>query len=88
MPNSVKISTIYSQISSLAHEHTVQVISDRMERLYRDAAHMTFQRADGSSTPKFVYLDMEEYRDMSITLDVFMQTLDRSGLENVKAGEI
>lgn len=83
---SVKISTIYSQISSLAHDHSVAVISDRMEHLYRDAGKTVFRRADGSTSPKFVYLDMEEYRDMSITLDVFMNTLDRHGLENVAAG--
>ena len=35
---SVKISTIFSQISSLAWEDTVEVLSDRLELLYREAA--------------------------------------------------
>ena len=35
---SVKVSTIYSQISSIAHHRAVQVLSDRMELLYRAAA--------------------------------------------------
>ncbi len=35
--------------------------------LFRAAAKATFQRADGTVVPKFVYLDMEEYRDMSLT---------------------
>src|SRR5688572_19813877 len=60
---SVKISTLYSQISPLAREHTVSVLCDRLERLFRTAARMTFARADGSQVSKFVYLDMEEYRD-------------------------
>ena len=34
---SVKISTIYSQISPLARQHTIDVVSDRMELLYRTA---------------------------------------------------
>jgi RHH-type proline utilization regulon transcriptional repressor/proline dehydrogenase/delta 1-pyrroline-5-carboxylate dehydrogenase len=33
-----------------------------------------------------VYLDMEEYRDMNVTAEAFMRTLDRPGLEKVGAG--
>ncbi|MGV3486538.1 MAG: proline dehydrogenase family protein [Planctomycetaceae bacterium] len=83
---SVKISTLYSQISSLAYDHTISVLCDRMERLYRTAMHQRFQRGDGSTTSKFVYLDMEEYRDMRLTADVLMRTLDREGLADVRAG--
>ncbi len=83
---SVKISTIYSQISALAREHTIDVLSDRLELLYRAAAKARFTRRDGTVVPKFVYLDMEEYRDKELTADVFMRTLDRPGLANVQAG--
>ncbi|MEX2092835.1 MAG: bifunctional proline dehydrogenase/L-glutamate gamma-semialdehyde dehydrogenase [Pirellulales bacterium] len=83
---SVKISTIYSQISALAREHTIEVLSDRLELLYRAAAKARFTRRDGTLVPKFVYLDMEEYRDKELTADVFMRTLDRPGLETVEAG--
>ncbi len=83
---SVKISTIYSQISPLAREHTVSVLSDRLELLYRASAKSRFQRRDGTEVPKFVYLDMEEYRDLAITTEVFLRTLDRPGLEQVRAG--
>lgn len=83
---SVKISTLYSQLSSIAARHSVRVLCDRMESLYRTASHQRFIRHDGSSTTKFVYLDMEEYRDMRLTADVLMQTLDREGLSEVRAG--
>ncbi|MEM9827555.1 MAG: bifunctional proline dehydrogenase/L-glutamate gamma-semialdehyde dehydrogenase [Planctomycetota bacterium] len=83
---SVKISTIYSQISPLAWEHTLSILGDRMELLYRAAAREVFKRPDGSEVPKFVYLDMEEYRDMHLTADTLRQTLDRDGLQNVHAG--
>ncbi|MHB8897320.1 MAG: proline dehydrogenase family protein [Thermoguttaceae bacterium] len=83
---SVKISTICSQISPLAWRDTVAVLSDRLERLYRAASAARFTRADGTAVPKFVYLDMEEYRDMELTARAFMATLDRPGLENVGAG--
>ena len=83
---SVKISTIYSQISSIARERSIRELCDRMELLYRAAAKARFARADGTEVPKFVYLDMEEYRDLSITLEVFMRTLDRPGLTRASAG--
>ncbi len=75
---SVKISTIYSQISALAREHTVSVLCDRLETLYRAAV----------THGKFIYLDMEEYRDLELTVAALMQTLDRPGLERVRAGVV
>lgn len=83
---SVKISTIYSQISPLARRHTIAELCDRLELLFRAAARGTFTRSDGSVVSKFVYLDMEEYRDMHLTADAFMRTLDRPGLAGVNAG--
>lgn len=83
---SVKISTIYSQISSLARSHTIANLCERLELLYRAAAKSTFVRHDGSRVAKFVYLDMEEYRDLSLTAEVFMRTLDRPGMAGVSAG--
>ena len=83
---SIKISTLYSQISPLAREHTVSVLCDRLERLIRTAERARFTRPDGTVVPKFVYLDMEEYRDKELTAEAFMRTLDRKGLEQVRAG--
>ncbi|MCA9262986.1 MAG: proline dehydrogenase family protein [Planctomycetales bacterium] len=83
---SVKISTIFSQISSLAEKQTLRVLGDRLELLFRAASKSTFTRRNGVTVPKFVYLDMEEYRDMSLTSQAFMQTLDRPGLEHATAG--
>jgi RHH-type proline utilization regulon transcriptional repressor/proline dehydrogenase/delta 1-pyrroline-5-carboxylate dehydrogenase len=83
---SVKISTIYSQISTLGRHQTLSTLCDRLEMLYRASAKSTFRRADGSTVKKFVYLDMEEYRDLDLTTEVFVRTLERPGLENVSAG--
>ncbi|MFM8892292.1 MAG: proline dehydrogenase family protein, partial [Planctomycetia bacterium] len=83
---SVKISTIDSQILPIAREHTLGRLCDRLELLYRAAEHATFTRPDGTRTPKFVYLDMEEYRDLSLTAEAFMRTLSRPGLARVRAG--
>ncbi len=83
---SVKISTIYSQISSLALEPTVATLVKRLAALYRVAKSHFFVRADGSRSPKFVNLDMEEYRDMEITYSAFVQTLDQAEFQDASAG--
>lgn len=83
---SIKISTLYSQISPIARKNSIRTVADRLELLYRAAAKETFLRSDGSRIPKFVYLDMEEYRDLNLTADIFMHTLSRKGMENVRAG--
>ncbi|QDT08902.1 bifunctional proline dehydrogenase/L-glutamate gamma-semialdehyde dehydrogenase [Planctomycetes bacterium K23_9] len=80
---SVKISTVYSQVSALARQHTIRKVSDRMETLYRTA----MQEIDpDTERGKFVYLDMEEYRDLYLTAEVLQETLDRKGLDQVRAG--
>ncbi len=83
---SIKISTLDSQMSALAREHSLAVLGERLERLYRKSIQHRFVRRDGTSVPKFLYLDMEEYRDLSLTCELFMRTLDRPGLESVEAG--
>ena len=83
---SVKISTIYSQISSLAIEQTVEVLVDRLSALYREAQNNVFIQADGRKVEKLVNLDMEEYRDLAITYQAFIKTLERAEFKNYKAG--
>ncbi len=83
---SVKVSTIYSQIAPISRRHALKVLAERLELLYRAAHKARFERKDGTRVPKFVYLDMEEYRDLAVTAEAFMRTLDRPGLEGVDAG--
>ncbi|MBW1649386.1 MAG: bifunctional proline dehydrogenase/L-glutamate gamma-semialdehyde dehydrogenase [Deltaproteobacteria bacterium] len=83
---SVKISTIYSQVSSLAFDHSVEVLKERLSQLYKVAMNNFFVRKDGAKVPKLVNLDMEEYRDLDITVEAFMQTLDQEELKGYCAG--
>jgi RHH-type proline utilization regulon transcriptional repressor/proline dehydrogenase/delta 1-pyrroline-5-carboxylate dehydrogenase len=83
---SVKISTIYSQINSLAFEHSVKILKERLTKLYRAARDNRFVRKDGTSVPKFVNLDMEEYRDLEITTAAFIRTLEEEEFRNHTAG--
>ncbi len=83
---SVKISTLYSQISSLAFENTVGILIDRLSEIYRVAGEHFFTRRDGVSVPKIVNLDMEEYRDLNITYEAFIRTLDLPDFQDYSAG--
>ncbi|MFO0903800.1 MAG: proline dehydrogenase family protein [Pirellulales bacterium] len=83
---SVKISTLYSQIAPHARTHTLRRICERLELLYREAQHLEYVRRDGVRTPKFIYLDMEEYRDLELTAEAFMTTLDQPALARHSAG--
>ncbi|HEY5259523.1 MAG TPA: bifunctional proline dehydrogenase/L-glutamate gamma-semialdehyde dehydrogenase, partial [Rhabdochlamydiaceae bacterium] len=83
---SIKISTIYSQINLLAWDKTLEILSERLRQLYRAAMNHTFMRADGSKTVKFVNLDMEEYRDLILTKDLFIKVLSEPEFHRFSAG--
>ena len=83
---SIKISTIYSQIHPLAFAHTVKVLEERLTQLYQTATAHHFVRSDGTAFPKFVNLDMEEYRDLEITTAAFVRTLDQEAFKSLSAG--
>lgn len=83
---SVKISTIYSQINLLAWEDSLQVLADRLRQLYRAAMKHPYKKADGTQVAKFVNLDMEEYRDLSLTVALFRKVLDEPEFYSYQAG--
>ena len=83
---SIKISTLYSQISSLAFDHTVAVLKERLTTLFRAARQNAVPQADGRRAAKFINLDMEEYRDLTITYAVFIATLDQEEFKDLPAG--
>ncbi len=73
---SVKLSSIDSQINLLDWEGTLARLAERLRRLYRAALPLQ----------KFVNLDMEEYRDLRLTLAVFQQVLDEPEFRTLRAG--
>lgn len=83
---SIKISTIYSQISTLDWEGTIHILADRLKQLYRKSMEHTFQRADGTRAHKFVNLDMEEYKDLHLTKELFQRVLDEKEFMSLSAG--
>jgi len=83
---SVKISSIFSQIHLVAFEHTVEEIKERLRKLFRQAMQHQFRQPDGTLVPKFVNLDMEEYRDLHLTVAAFQQVLDEDEFLHYRAG--
>lgn len=83
---SVKISSIFSQINHIAYDWTLEQIKKRLRQLYHQAQTHHYQAADGTTKPKFVNLDMEEYGDLHLTMDAFMQVLDEPQFLHYRAG--
>ncbi len=83
---SIKISTIYSQINPLNFEGTVQTLVKKLTRIYEQAKKYPYIAPDGTKSNKFINLDMEEYRDLDITVEVFKRTLDLPQFKDFYAG--
>lgn len=83
---SVKISTLYSQINLLAWNETLEILSERLRSLYRAARKSSYIRSDGTKVQKFVNLDMEEYRDLHITVALFKKVLSEEEFKGFSAG--
>jgi RHH-type transcriptional regulator, proline utilization regulon repressor / proline dehydrogenase / delta 1-pyrroline-5-carboxylate dehydrogenase len=75
---SVKISGIASQLHPWAFDAEVERITDRLRRLY-DAALAT-------DPPTFVNLDLEEHRDLDLTVAVFTKVLAEPAYRDLHAG--
>ena len=75
---SVKVSSMVSQISTWDTTGTLQRASERLRDVYRAAA--------ARSPQAFVNLDMEEYRDLDLTLEVFETLLVEPEFLSLEAG--
>ncbi|HYI33042.1 MAG TPA: bifunctional proline dehydrogenase/L-glutamate gamma-semialdehyde dehydrogenase [Glaciibacter sp.] len=75
---SIKVSSIASQLSMWSFDEAVTRVVERLTPLYELAA--------ASPTPKFINLDMEEYRDLDLTIAVFERILDQPQLAKLEAG--
>jgi RHH-type proline utilization regulon transcriptional repressor/proline dehydrogenase/delta 1-pyrroline-5-carboxylate dehydrogenase len=83
---SIKLSGIYAQIHSLSYEQNKKELCDLVATIYRQAVQNPFIDRDGVSHSKFVNLDMEEYKDSELTLDVFMEVMNYPEFKNYTAG--
>ena len=83
---SVKVSTLTSQLHLLAWEPTLARLRPRLRRLYRIALEEEYRTDDGEALAKLVNLDMEAYRDLYVTTELFQSTLDEPEFHRLTAG--
>ncbi len=75
---SVKVSSVASQLSMWGFDETVDRVVRHLTPLYEQAAT--------TRGTKFINLDMEEYRDLDLTIAVFTRILDQPALRTLEAG--
>lgn len=78
---SIKLSAIASQISLTGYQQTMDELKPRLRSIYQAAI-----QGGGAGGAKFVNLDMEEYRDLHLTVDVFKSVLGESEFDGFEAG--
>ncbi|MCL2561066.1 MAG: bifunctional proline dehydrogenase/L-glutamate gamma-semialdehyde dehydrogenase [Rikenellaceae bacterium] len=83
---SVKISGIYAQLHALNYEESFPELVRRMSALYQKAIDFPYIDENGVRRPKFINLDMEEYKDTHMTMRVFKETLAKPEFKNLEAG--
>ncbi|MEO8094743.1 MAG: bifunctional proline dehydrogenase/L-glutamate gamma-semialdehyde dehydrogenase [Pseudolysinimonas sp.] len=76
---SIKVSSVASQLSMWGFDETVARVVERLTPLYEQAAASTKMR-------KFINLDMEEYRDLHLTIAVFTRLLEQPKMQHLEAG--
>ena len=75
---SIKVSAVSGPHQHWAFDEVVEEAVRRLTPLYELAA--------SSSPKKFINLDMEEYKDLDMTIEVFTKILDQPHLKDLEAG--
>lgn len=83
---SIKVSNIFSQIHLISWEDSKNEIKKRLRLLYKAAIKNKTINSFGNESSKFVNLDMEEYRDLDLTVQAFKEVLDEAPFKNLFAG--
>jgi RHH-type proline utilization regulon transcriptional repressor/proline dehydrogenase/delta 1-pyrroline-5-carboxylate dehydrogenase len=73
------------KVSSTVAPHAAWAFDEAVEHVVTSLTPL-FVRAAASTIPKFINLDMEEYKDLEMTIAVFTQILDKPEFLNLEAG--
>ncbi|WP_394908854.1 proline dehydrogenase family protein [uncultured Helicobacter sp.] len=76
---SIKITTIFSQINIIDYEYSKDEVVKRLDYLYA----LAVEEEKRQGIEKFINLDMEEFRDLELTVAAFMESLSKF---DIKAG--
>lgn len=75
---SIKVSSIASQLSMWSYDQTLERVVKRLIPVY--------QQAQATTPPTFINLDMEEFKDLDLTMDVFRAVLSDPSLKGYTGG--
>ncbi len=79
---SIKVSSTVAPHSAWAFDEAVEHVVEKLTPLFTRAASF----AAGGQKAKFINLDMEEYKDLDLTIAVFTRILDKPEFRNLEAG--
>lgn len=79
---SIKVSSTVGPHSAWAFDEAVEHVVAKLTPLFTRAASF----AAGGQKAKFINLDMEEYKDLDLTISVFTRILDKPEFKNLQAG--
>lgn len=83
---SIKLSGIYAQMAPLNFAEARRDLAERIGTIYQAAIDNPYRDEKGVMRPKFVNLDMEEYKDAHLTLSLFKEVLSQERFKNYEAG--
>lgn len=79
---SIKVSSTVAPHSAWAFDEAVEHVVEKLTPLFTRAASF----AVGGKNAKFINLDMEEYKDLDMTIAVFTRILDKPEFKDLEAG--
>ncbi|MEG2864868.1 MAG: bifunctional proline dehydrogenase/L-glutamate gamma-semialdehyde dehydrogenase [Mucinivorans sp.] len=83
---SIKLSGIYAQMAPLNFVQARRDLVERISAIYQAAIDNPTLDPNGVMRPKFVNLDMEEYKDAHLTLSIFKEVLSLDKFRDLEAG--
>ncbi len=79
---SIKVSSTVAPHSAWAFDEAVEHVVEKLTPLFQRAASF----AGNGKKAKFINLDMEEYKDLDMTIAVFTRILDKPEFKDLEAG--
>ncbi len=73
---SVKLSAVVAQMITIDHEGSLEKVCEKLRIIY----------ADSDTHGTFINLDMEEFRDLALTVDAFKRVLSEKDFLHIHAG--
>lgn len=85
---SIKLSGIYAQLHPLNFRKSKEELIELLTTIYQKAIDCPYIDEKGEMHAKFINLDMEEYKDAHLTMDVFIEVLSKPQFKNYHAGVV